>query len=121
MCIKCLVKELAATVVGVEVTEEVVGKATEEQVRELRRIRKETEAIKEVVAKELKAELEPIKEKYKKKLENATKGLEEWHDAVWADIHSELGVNGKGDLTLDAETGEITKQVIKKKESSNLH
>lgn len=47
-------------------TEEVVGKATEEQVRELRRIRKETEAIKEVVAKELKAELEPIKEKYKR-------------------------------------------------------
>ncbi|PGL92379.1 hypothetical protein CN943_21745 [Bacillus thuringiensis] len=96
MCIKCLVKELAATVAGVEVTEE-------------------------VVAKELKAELEPIKEKYKKKLENATKGLEEWQDAVWADIHSELGVNGKDDLTLDAETGEITKQVIKKKESSNLH
>ncbi|HDX9648205.1 TPA: hypothetical protein ROY02_004560 [Bacillus cereus] len=121
MCIKCLVKELAATVAGVEVTEEVVGKATEEQVRELRRIRKETEAIKEVVAKELKAEFEPIKEKYKKKLENATKGLEEWHDTVWADIHSELGVNGKDDLTLDAETGEITKQVIKKKESSNLH
>jgi ElaB/YqjD/DUF883 family membrane-anchored ribosome-binding protein len=121
MCIKCFLKELAAAAIGVEVKEEVIGKATEEQVRELRRIRKETEAIKEIVAKELKTELEPIKEKYKKKLENAIKGLEEWHDAVWADIHSELGVNGEDDLTLDAETGEITKQVIKKKESSNLH
>ncbi|KMQ17880.1 hypothetical protein ACU80C_11855 [Bacillus mycoides] len=121
MCIKCFLKDLAAATVGVEVKEEVVGKATEEQVRELRRIRKETEAIKEVVAKELKAELEPIKEKYKKKLENATKGLEEWHDAVWTDINSELGTTDEDDLTLDAETGEITKQVIKKKESSNLH
>lgn len=121
MCIKCFFKELAAEAAGVEVKEEVVGKATEEQVRELRSIRKETEAIKEAVAKELKAELEPIKEKYKKKLESVTKGLEERHDAVWAAIQSELGVNGEGDLTLDAETGEITKEVIKKKESSNLH
>ncbi|WP_242314030.1 hypothetical protein [Bacillus cereus group sp. BfR-BA-01355] len=118
MCIKCFLKELAA---GVEVKEEVVGKATEEQVRELSSIRKETEAIKETVAKELKAELKPIEEKYKKKLESVTKGLEERHDAVWAAIHTELGVNGEVDLTLDAKTGEVTKQVIKKKESSNLH
>ncbi|MCU4786103.1 hypothetical protein OCF11_16835 [Bacillus cereus] len=121
MCIKCFLKELAAEVAGVEVKEEVVGKAMEEQVRELRRIRKETEEIKEAVAKELKAELKPIKEKYKKKLDSVTKGLEERHDAVWTDIHSELGVSGEGDLTLDAETGEITKEIIKKKESSNLH
>jgi ElaB/YqjD/DUF883 family membrane-anchored ribosome-binding protein len=121
MCIKCFLKDLAAAAVGVEVKEEVVGQATEEQVHELLRIRKETEAIKEAVAKELKAELEPIKEKYKKKLDNATKGLEEWHDAVWSDINSELGINGEDNLTLDTETGEITKQVIKKKESNNLH
>ncbi|MEK4409321.1 hypothetical protein MHB59_12055 [Bacillus sp. FSL L8-0642] len=121
MCIKCLLKDIAAAAIGVEVKEEVVGKATEEQVRELRSIRKETKAIKEAVAKELKAEIELIKEKYEKKLENATKGLKEWHEAVWTDIHSELGTNNDGDLTLDAETGEITKQVIKKKEASNLH
>ncbi|MFE9078715.1 hypothetical protein [Bacillus mobilis] len=121
MCIKCFLKELAADVAGVELKEEVVGKATEEQVRELRSIRKETEAIKEAVAKELKAEIELIKEKYEKKLENATKGLKEWHEAVWTDIHSGLGTINEGDLTLDAETGEITKQVIKKKEPSNHH
>ncbi|PEL75381.1 hypothetical protein CN603_12895 [Bacillus toyonensis] len=121
MCIKCYLKELAAATVGVEVKEEVIGKATEEQVKELRSIRNETEAIKEVVAKELKAELEPIKEKYKKKLESVTKGLEERHDAVWTAIHSELGVNGEDGLTLNVGTGEITKQVIKKKESGNLH
>ncbi|RLZ15030.1 hypothetical protein, partial [Proteus mirabilis] len=91
MCIKCLLKDIAAAAIGVEVKEEVVGKATEEQVRELRSIRKETEAIKEAVAKELKAELKPIEEKYKKKLESVSKGLEERHDAVWAAIHSKLG------------------------------
>lgn len=121
MCMKCFLKELAAEVAGVEVKEEVVGKAKEEQVRELRKIRKETEAIKEAIAKELTAEIEMIKDKYEKKLENATKGLKEWHEAVWTDIQSELGVSGDGDLTLDAETGEITKEIIKKKESSNLH
>lgn len=119
--IKKALKEAMAMAAGLEVTEEVVGKATEEQLKELQAVADAEKAIKKQMEAEYKAEIAPIREKYKQKSKELLTPVFDRHDAVCMEIQKNLGVSDEDDVSIDMRTGEVTKEVIKKKESSNLH
>ncbi|MDZ5608612.1 hypothetical protein U2I54_16295 [Bacillus pseudomycoides] len=121
MCIKCEIKKALADAMGIEVKEEVIGKATEAQLKKLQAANEDEKAIKKQIEAEFKAEVAPIRDKYKQRSKELLTPIFERHDAVCGEIHKTLGVTEEDDLAIDMETGEVTKKVIKKKESSNLH
>ncbi|MGI8277326.1 hypothetical protein [Bacillus mycoides] len=125
MCMKCEIKNALkgalANVAGLKITEEVIGKATEAQLKELQAADEAEKAIKKQLQAEYKAEIASIREKYAKRTEELLKPVFKRHDAVCVEIQKDLGITDDDDVSIDIRTGEITKEVIKKKESSNLH
>ncbi|WP_144488848.1 hypothetical protein [Bacillus thuringiensis] len=125
MCMKCEIKNVLkgalANVAGLKITEEVIGKATESQLKELLAADEAEKAIKKQLQAEYKAEIAPIREKYVKRTEELLKPVFECHDAVCMEIQNTLGIKEDDDVSINLETGEVTKEVIKEKESSNLH
>lgn len=125
MCMKCdlknALKGAVADAAGLKITEEVIGKATEAQLKELQAVDEAEKAIKEQLQAEYKAEIEPIREKYIKRTEELLKPIFERHDATCIEIQNALGIKEDDNASIDLGTGEVTKEVVEKKESSNLH
>ncbi|WP_170962518.1 hypothetical protein [Bacillus cereus] len=125
MCMKCEIKNALkgalASAAGLKITEEVIGKATEAQLKELQAADAAEKAIKEQLQTEYKAEIAPIREKYVKRTEELLKPVFERHDAACMEIQNTLGIKEDDDVSINLGTGEVTKEVIKEKESSNLH
>lgn len=125
MCIKCEIKNTLkvalANVAGLKITEEIIGKATESQLKELQVADEAEKAIKKQLQAEYKAEIAPIREKYVKRTEELLKPIFKRHDEVCVEIQKDLGVTDDDDVSIDLGTGEVTKEVIKKKEPSDLH
>lgn len=125
MCMKCEIKNALkgalASAAGLKITEEVIGKATEAQLKELQVADAAEKAIKEQLQAEYKAEIAPIREKYVKRTEELLKPVFERHDAACMEIQNTLGIKEDDDVSINLGTGEVTKEVIKEKESSNLH
>ncbi|BCC76703.1 TPA: hypothetical protein QCY18_004172 [Bacillus cereus] len=125
MCMKCEIKNALkgalASAAGLKITEEVIGKATEAQLKELQAADAAEKAIKEQLQAEYKAEIAPIREKYVKRTEELLKPVFERHDAACMEIQNTLGIKEDDDVSINLGTGEVTKEVIKEKESSNLH
>ncbi|MEH7457555.1 hypothetical protein V7183_10060 [Bacillus sp. JJ1127] len=125
MCMKCEIKKALkgalADVAGLEVTEKVIGKATNEQLQELQAVVDAEKAIKKQLDAEYKAEIAPIREKYKTRLKELGDPVIDRYNEVCMEIQKDLGISDEDDVSIDMRTGEVTKEVIKKKESSNLH
>ncbi|BCC18321.1 hypothetical protein ACQVQT_00475 [Bacillus paranthracis] len=125
MCMKCEIKNALkgalANAAGLKITEEVIGKATEAQLKELQAADEAEKAIKKQLQAEYKAEIAPIREKYLKRTEELLKPVFERHDEVCVEIQKDLGVTDDDEVSIDLGTGEVTKEVIKEKETSNLH
>ncbi|AYF09499.1 hypothetical protein FO499_00835 [Bacillus anthracis] len=119
--IKNALKGALASAAGLKITEEVIGKATEAQLKELQAADAAEKAIKEQLQAEYKAEIAPIREKYVKRTEELLKPVFERHDAACMEIQNTLGIKEDDDVSINLGTGEVTKEVIKEKESSNLH
>ncbi|TKH71175.1 hypothetical protein FC688_28500 [Bacillus cereus] len=119
--IKNALKGALASAAGLKITEEVIGKATEAQLKELQAADAAEKAIKEQLQTEYKAEIAPIREKYVKRTEELLKPVFERHDAACMEIQNTLGIKEDDDVSINLGTGEVTKEVIKEKESSNLH
>lgn len=125
MCMKCEIKNALkgalANVAGLKITEEVIGKASEAQLKEMQAIDEAEKSIKKQLQAEYKAEIAPIREKYIKRTEKLLRPIFKRHDEVCVEIQKDLGITDDDDVSIDIRTGEITKEIIKKKESSNLH
>ncbi|AKR35345.1 hypothetical protein P4K49_16355 [Bacillus cereus] len=125
MCMKCEIKNALkgalANAVGLKITEEVIGKATEAQLKELQAADAAEKAIKEQLQAEYKAEIAPIREKYIKRTEELLKPIFDRHDAACIEIQNALGIKEDDDVSIDLKTGEVTKEVIREKQSSSLH
>ncbi|MCY8957791.1 hypothetical protein MOE39_29120 [Bacillus cereus] len=125
MCMKCEIKNALkgalANAVGLKITEEVIGKATEAQLKELQAADAAEKAIKEQLQAEYKAEIAPIREKYIKRTEELLKPIFDRHDASCIEIQNDLGIKEEDDVSIDLKTGEVTKEVIREKQSSSLH
>ncbi|HDR7493595.1 hypothetical protein ACTFRD_11430 [Bacillus cereus group sp. MYBK249-1] len=125
MCMKCEIKNVLkgalANAAGLKITEEVVGKATEAQLKELQAADAAEKAIKEQLQAEYKAEIAPIREKYIKRTEELLKPIFDRHDAACIEIQNALGIKEEDDVSIDLKTGEVTKEVIREKQSSTLH
>ncbi|MEC0035906.1 hypothetical protein P4L29_15760 [Bacillus cereus] len=125
MCMKCEIKNVLkgalANAAGLKITEEVVGKATEAQLKELQAADAAEKAIKEQLQAEYKAEIAPIREKYIKRTEELLKSIFDRHDAACIEIQNALGIKEEDDVSIDLKTGEVTKEVIREKQSSTLH
>ncbi|MCU5163907.1 hypothetical protein OCD92_17085 [Bacillus paranthracis] len=119
--IKNALKGALANAAGLKITEEVIGKATEAQLKELQAADEAEKAIKKQLQAEYKAEIAPIREKYLKRTEELLKPVFERHDEVCVEIQKDLGVTDDDEVSIDLGTGEVTKEVIKEKETSNLH
>ncbi|HHT7152306.1 hypothetical protein BK718_17065 [Bacillus thuringiensis serovar andalousiensis] len=125
MCMKCEIKNAIkgalANVAGLKITEEVIGKATEAQLKELQTAGEAEKAIKKQLQAEYKAEIAPIREKYLKRTEELLKPVFERHDKACTEIQNALGIKEDDHVSIDIGTGEVTKEVIKEKETSDLH
>ncbi|MCU4797687.1 hypothetical protein OB971_21830 [Bacillus cereus] len=125
MCMKCEIKNAVkgtlANVAGLKITEEVIGKASEAQLKEMQAVDKAEKSIKKQLQAEYKAEIAPIREKYIKRTEELLRPIFKRHNEICVEIQQDLGVTEGDDVSIDLSTGEITKEIIKKKESSNLH
>lgn len=125
MCMKCEIqnalKGALANAAGLKITEEVIGKATEAQLKELQAADAEEKAIKEQLQVEYKAEIAPIREKYIKRTEELLKPIFDRHDAACIEIQNALGIKERDNVSIDLKTGEVTKEVIREKQSSNRH
>ena len=119
--IKNALKGALANAAGLKITEEVIGKATEAQLKELQAADEAEKAIKKQLQAEYKAEIAPIREKYLKRTEELLKPVFERHDEVCVEIQKDLGVTDDDEVSIDLGTGEVRKEVIKEKETSNLH
>ena len=119
--IKNALKGALANAAGLKITEEVIGKETEAQLKELQAADEAEKAIKKQLQAEYKAEIAPIREKYLKRTEELLKPVFERHDEVCVEIQKDLGVTDDDEVSIDLGTGEVTKEVIKEKETSNLH
>ena len=125
MCMKCEIKNALkgalANAVGLKITEDVIGKATEAQLKELQAADAAEKAIKEQLQAEYKAEIAPIREKYIKRTEELLKPIFDRHDAACIEIQNAIGIKEEDDVSIDLKTGEVTKEVIREKQSSSLH
>ncbi|MDA2014201.1 hypothetical protein PDM95_00980 [Bacillus cereus] len=125
MCMKCQIKNALkgalANVAGLKITEEVIGKATESQLKELLAADEAEKAIKKQLQAEYKAEIAPIREKYLKRTEELLKPVFERHDKACTEIQNTLGIKEDDYVSIDLGTGEVTKEVFKEKETSDLH
>ncbi|AAP08830.1 MULTISPECIES: hypothetical protein [Bacillus] len=125
MCMKCEIKNVLkgalANVAGLKITEEVIGKATESQLKELLAADEAEKAIKKQLQAEYKAEIAPIREKYLKRTEELLKPVFERHDKACTEIQNALGIKEDDHVSIDLGTGEVTKEVFKEKETSDLH
>ncbi|MDA2626310.1 hypothetical protein PDQ36_24015 [Bacillus cereus] len=125
MCMKCEIKNALkgalANVAGLKITEEVIGKATEAQLKELQTAGEAEKVIKKQLQAEYKAEIAPIREKYLKRTEELLKPVFERHDKACTEIQNALGIKEDDHVSIDIGTGEVTKEVIKEKETSDLH
>lgn len=125
MCMKCQIKNALkgalANVAGLKITEEVIGKATESQLKELLAADEAEKAIKKQLQAEYKAEIAPIREKYLKRTEELLKPVFERHDKACTEIQNTLGIKEDDHVSIDLGTGEVTKEVFKEKETSDLH
>ncbi len=94
MCMKCEIKNALkgalANAAGLKITEEVIGKATEAQLKELQAADEAEKAIKKQLQAEYKAEIAPIREKYLKRTEELLKPVFERHDEVCVEIQKRL-------------------------------
>ncbi|HDX9630867.1 TPA: hypothetical protein ROY30_004603 [Bacillus cereus] len=119
MCMKCEIKNALkgalANAAGLKITEEVIGKATEDQLKELQVTDEAEKAIKKQLQAEYKAEIAPIREKYIKQTEELLKPIFDRHDAACIEIQNALGIKEEDDVSIDLKTGEVTKEVIRKK------
>ncbi|PHA22028.1 hypothetical protein [Bacillus wiedmannii] len=125
MCMKCEIKNALkgalANVAGLKITEEVIGKATESQLKELLAADEAEKAIKKQLQAEYKAEIAPIREKYLKRTEELLKPVFERHDKACTEVQNTLGIKEDDHVSIDLGTGEVTKEVFKEKETSDLH
>ncbi|MFC9417539.1 hypothetical protein ACIG6B_28730 [Bacillus mobilis] len=125
MCMKCEIKNALkgalANAAGLKITEEVIGKATEDQLKELQVTDEAEKAIKKQLQAEYKAEIAPIREKYIKQTEELLKPIFDRHDAACIEIQNALGIKEEDDVSIDLKTGEVTKEVIREKQSSTPH
>ncbi|WP_399576638.1 hypothetical protein [Streptomyces sp. NPDC053079] len=119
--IKNALKGALANAAGLKITEEVIGKATEDQLKELQVTDEAEKAIKKQLQAEYKAEIAPIREKYIKQTEELLKPIFDRHDAACIEIQNALGIKEEDDVSIDLKTGEVTKEVIREKQSSTPH
>lgn len=119
MCMKCdlknALKGALANVAGLKITEEVIGKASEAQLKEMQAVDEAEKSIKKQLQAEYKAEIAPIREKYIKRTEELLRPIFKRHDEVCVEIQKDLGVTEDDDVSIDLRTGEVTKEVIKEK------